>query len=507
MIGLGIAAFTFVLRIPTLAEPRWYHDESVFTTVAWTMSKGVTLYAGIYDLQPPAIYWLYWVLLVPLGGIEHHIVIQLAASAFVMATAVLTYEIARRFIALWPACLAGLLIGFAWAIPTLDGDLLNVELAALPFFLSGLLLAFSPRSILLLASGALVGIALVFRPSFAVDTLALLVPLLSTGRRELRLVLFGLGLAAVLGAVVLGLWLESSLSAFVNIVMPSDRRYLIKNNGGTFIPVFVRLVVLGVIGLVFFLRAKTTWDRMLSVWLPASLMGSSLTPIDYTHFAHEALPPIAIGIVMIATRYPFNWRSLAWSGIALILCVEAVLIVPDELTAFTLGRGAPRIYQHNFGFEALPFYYANWLAFAIGVRSQRDYEEWFPGVAERDSEIAGLQRAGVSRSDTLLVLGSTPWLYFESGLLPSTPWITTSVADWQVPAAGHQIHSNLRDGCSGVVIAIQHLDYWQGDLQDGGYVPVDGTPWPTFRSDRAQPCPAPSGYARISGIQLKEKLG
>ena len=164
-------------------------------------------------------------------------------------------------------------------------------------------------------------------------------------------------------------------------------------------------------------------------------------------------------------------------------------MLPAEQTSFMRGLGPARVYKHNFGFEALPLYYANWFSFAIGVRSQSDYEAWFPGVAVRNSEIAGLRRAGVSRGDTLLVLGATPWLYFESGLLPATPWITTSVAHWQVPEAGDQVHSSLRAGCAGVVIAVQQLGYWQGDLGEGGYVPVDGTPWPTFRSQRTQPCP------------------
>jgi len=265
--ALGIVAFTLVLRIPSLSEPRWYSDESVFTTVAWAMTKGVTLYSGIYDLQPPGIYWLYWLLVGPLGGSQHHIVIQLAICVFVVATALLTFEIARRFVARWPAALAGLLVGIVWAIPTMDGDLLNVELAGLPFFLAGLLLAFSSRLPVVFAAGVLVGIALVFRPSFVLDSLVLLVPLLSTGRRELRVLLVGLGVASALAVVAVGLWLEGSLAAYVDVVMPSDRRYLLKGNGDTPVPIFVRVIVVGVFGLAFFVRARSSLGRLLSVWL------------------------------------------------------------------------------------------------------------------------------------------------------------------------------------------------------------------------------------------------
>ena len=192
---LGVAAFTLLLRIPTLAEPRWYYDEAIFTTAAWETSKGMTLYVDVIDLQPPGIHWLCQLLLAAGSG-EHHLVNQLAVSALAMASAVLTFAIARRWMNIWPATLAGLLTGFGLSLPGLNGNVLNVEIAALPFFLASLLVAFSSRSPMVLLSGALLGVALIFRPSFLVDSVALLVPLLSSGHRGRRLVMAGLGFTA-----------------------------------------------------------------------------------------------------------------------------------------------------------------------------------------------------------------------------------------------------------------------------------------------------------------------
>lgn len=488
-IRLGIAAFTLLLRIPSLFEPRWYSDESVFTTVAWAMTKGLTLYSGVYDLQPPGIYWLYWLLIGPLGGSQQHVVVQIAICLFVVGTALLTFEIARRLVALWPAALAGLLVGFVWAIPTMDGDLLNVELAALPFFLASLLLAFSMRSPVVLASGILLGIALTFRPSFAVDGLALLVPLFSTGRREVRVLLVALGVASTLAVVVIGLWWEGSWAAYVNVVMPSDRRYLLKGNGDTLVPIFVRVLILGVFGFMFFVRAKSSLGRLLSVWLPASLVGSSVTPVGYTHFAHEAIPPMAIGIAVIASRYRVSWRSLSIAGLALVLCSEALLILPEQQTALMRGKPPPVPLKHNFGYQTLPAYYANWFALANGIQSDREYSEWFPGVTAREAELARLQAVGRSQDATLLVLGSPSWLNFESGLLPATPYLNTWVREWLVPAAGPIIASTLRGGCASAVVVVDPLATWQEDLNQGGYTQISGTPWPTFQSGRTtHPC-------------------
>src|SRR5437588_6172095 len=134
-IAIGLACGTALVRLPSLTEPRWYYDESVFTTVAWAMSNGLPMYAGAYDLQPPGIFWLFRLLLV-LGARDHHAVVQTAATVAVVSAAVLTFEVARRMTDLWPAALAGALCGLVLSIPTLDGDLLNVEVAALPFWLA-----------------------------------------------------------------------------------------------------------------------------------------------------------------------------------------------------------------------------------------------------------------------------------------------------------------------------------------------------------------------------------
>ena len=80
LILIGIAVGTILFRLPSLSEPRWYFDEGVFTTVAWATSKGLPLYARVYDLQPPGIYWLYQLILA-LGAGEHHFVTQIVGAS------------------------------------------------------------------------------------------------------------------------------------------------------------------------------------------------------------------------------------------------------------------------------------------------------------------------------------------------------------------------------------------------------------------------------------------
>jgi hypothetical protein len=483
LILIGLAAGTMLLRLPSLTEPRWYFDEGVFTSVAWAMSKGLPLYAGAYDLQPPGIYWVYRVL-IALGANEHHVVTQIAGALFVVATALLTFVISIRFMPLRAAALAGGLTAVVLSIPTLDGDLLNVELAALPFFLASLRLAFSRRWVLLFASGVLLGAAVVVRPSFVFDGLALLIPLLSKGDKLRRLLVTGAGGAAVLVAAVLLLAAEGSLPAYLNTVVPSDHVYALNANGGTFVPMFVRLAALGVIGVICFARAKTERGRLLAVWLPASLAGSSLTPLEYTHFFHEAAPALAFAIALRVSGFRWRWHIPLQAVVAMVIFAEATLIIPAQQTAVMESRTPQWPLRHNFGYWDLPAYYGNWFAYVSGFRSSSQYDQWFNGVGPQEAESALLQRVAGSSSDRLLILGGQPWLYVESGLLPATGYITVCNVACIVPSEVDDVRQTLRGGCTELVVAVSQLPYWQDDLDAGGYVAVDGGPWPTFQLSR-----------------------
>ncbi len=487
-LAIGIAAFVALIRIPTLPEPRWYYDETVFTAVAWVASKGIPLYAGAYDLHPPGIYWLFQGLLAP-GARDHHIVVQLAATAFVIATAVLTFEIARRSLPLWAAALAGITTGFVLSLPTMDGDLMNVELAGLPFFLAAVLLSFSGRYAALFVAGALAGIALVMRPSFLVDGIALLVPLLAAKPRVLRVMLVGLGTAASLGLAILVLSLGGALDAHFSIVVPSDHEYLLQANRGTLDPMFVRLVVLGVVAAISLRIAKSEFGRLLAIWVPASIAGSSLTPLAYTHLVHEAIPPMAITIALVAARFGQGHRVWATAGaaVALLVASELVLILPAWQAAAMTGTDAPRFVRHNYAFYEMPAYYANWALYVTGMEGWSEYQAFFVDVKRQDEEMALLRTLAGSKDLRLQVLGGRPGLYVDSGLLPASRYVVTRSA--YMPRAAVDVHRDISTGCADLVVDVSSQDTYRSDLDSGGYVEVPNAPWPTFRATRPHgPC-------------------
>jgi hypothetical protein len=472
---LAMAAAIVVVRLPSLSEPAWASDDGFFTAGGLLLSRGVTLYAGVLDINPPGIYWLYR-LMVALGTVQHHLLTQLVAMVATVAVSLLTYGVAARVAPRSAALLAGSLTGIVLSLPTLDGDLLNVELAALPIFVGALLLAFSRRAAVLVVAGLLLAFAYATRPSFALDTLALAVPLLSGEDRLRRVLAVAVGGVAGLAMVVSALWLQGSLGAYVTVVMPADHSYIAWANEGTLWPLVVRLSFLAVVGSAVFWRTRTPAARLATVWLFTSVAGSSITPREITHYAHEAVPAIAFAVALLVTRLPLRrWRIPAYA-LALVVVVfgaEMVLYLP------------PKDHYPNFSWTALPAYYANWFEYAAGARTWTQYADQFPGSAPTDSAEARMFKtlAG-STPIRLTVIGDRPWLFVDSGALPASRFIATNSAFWQVKGEPAELAGKIRSGCAGVVVYEPGSGDWRADLEAGGYQRVSGTPWPTYLTTR-----------------------
>jgi hypothetical protein len=274
--------------------------------------------------------------------------------------------------------------------------------------------------------------------------------------------------------------LGGSLDAFLNVVGPIDRRYLLSANYGTLLPVYVRLAVFGVIAAVAFVRAKSTGGRLIALWLPASLAGSTLTPKGYVHFVHEAIPALALGIAMVAGGYRIRWLIVPAAAIALVVCGLAQMTVPEWQTAL-MTRQPPLLLRDSVGFDL--GYYTNWYGYATGSKSYNQYSTWFWDVPPRERELARIQSLSRSPGDTLQVIGPQPWLYFDTNLLPGSPYLT-SANNWAVAVAEERVLTALRDGCADVVVVVNELPKWQDALNAAGYVQVDGGQWPTFQSSR-----------------------
>ena len=126
---MALAAATlllcFLLRYPSLFEPRWYGDEGIFAAVAQNIRHGQTLYSDAWDNKPPLIFYTYAGVQSSFGTgvMPLHLVttfVVLATQAVVMAIALLLFDARRSLV-------AGVAFAFLLGTPVIEGNLAMTE--------------------------------------------------------------------------------------------------------------------------------------------------------------------------------------------------------------------------------------------------------------------------------------------------------------------------------------------------------------------------------------------
>src|SRR5213595_3223586 len=59
ILAVATLVLAFLLRYPSLYEPRWYGDEGIFAGVAENVRHGETLYSQAWDNKPPLVFFTY----------------------------------------------------------------------------------------------------------------------------------------------------------------------------------------------------------------------------------------------------------------------------------------------------------------------------------------------------------------------------------------------------------------------------------------------------------------
>jgi hypothetical protein len=493
--ALALTAAVVLIRLPTLWEPRWYSDEGTFTTVAWVHSLGVPLYSGVFDINPPGIYWLYGALL-GAGADQHHLVVQAALLIGVLVSVLCIFAIASTWFGMNVGLGAGLLAAAGLSLPTLDGDLLNIEIAALPFFLAALLLALQKNNRFAFIAGALAACALLIRSSYLLDSVAILIVLWPALARWRRLALALLGGAAVIGLAAVALAVTNSLQPYVNLVLPVQRAYVVFANGGSLFPLLLRLLIAALIAIAWFWPIRHASWRALAAWLPASAAAASITPRELSHYSIEVIPPLAIAITLLIAvalrRLPFDSLTLRFASalaaipLALALLVggaEATLIFPAREVALMRGTAPPPAFLHNFSYAGLAAYYARWAGWAARHPLETQDLDGFPGpFPQEDAEAQLLDRLAGGSNPKIQLLGDRSWVYFLARLRPATPFIAMNSAYRLVPEGDSRVRASLSAREADLVaVADVPTSQWLPIVQSSGYEQVASSPWPTYR--------------------------
>jgi len=211
-----LIGFTLLTRLPLLTYPKACDDEQVYVVVAVEMLHGGRPYADGVERKPPALFYLYQLIL-GLFGERNYLALHIAALAWTLATMALLYRIMRRIGGVGTGWVAAALYAVfsAWANFTdlaFNGELL-MNLPVVAAFAIALRPSSSRFRVDLFVAGGLVSVAFLLKQPSVIAGLPLAIYLLHPdyrGRRGLtwahalaQAALLFLGFAATLGGAAL----------------------------------------------------------------------------------------------------------------------------------------------------------------------------------------------------------------------------------------------------------------------------------------------------------------
>jgi hypothetical protein len=450
-VGL-LAAVLLLLRLPSLLEPTWYADEGTYSDIGRAIDHGAVLYRDVWDNKPPAIYWL--TALLELRGPSVP-VLHGVLALFVAASTAGVWFLGRRLAGMRGATLAALVFAVLASLPNFDGDLYNAEVLGATFsvFAMLVLLRVHPRHLL---AGALIGVAILFKEVFVADlAVAVVVPSILSGRRELRagaLVAAGAGL--VLAAAAIPILATGALGGALYVLTFQDLKYVGWSNGIGGGTATLALVVLAVLRLAFPVLAGggAAWALVrqgrpaaaaVSLWLGFDLAATMLSARGLTHYVQQAEPALALVAAMLAVA---TLRRVRRFGVPLALgsllltwpLAQLVLWVPRAEVALAQGQAAPAWEHNNFPTTGVPRYYANAWGRLDGSLSVQAYNAGFPGGLQTQGAVVDLFQDCSAPGQRVFVWGTVHWAYALSDRLPAGRYVALNPA-FSLDPASHEL--------------------------------------------------------------------
>jgi Dolichyl-phosphate-mannose-protein mannosyltransferase len=478
---LGAAFLAF--RLPSLLEPAWYSDEGTYADIGRALLHGAVLYRDVWDNKPPAIYWLAAAVISMFG--PGALAFAVVLTLIVAGSAVAAWRLGRHSGGVATATVATLLVIVLMSLPNLQGDVLNAELvgAAAVLWAMVLITARGMRRWHAVLAGGLLALAFLAKGVFIVDiAAALAIPLwlARSSRKPWRTALpiardIAAGLLAVLSVTTIVLASTGSIGGLIDVLLRQDVDYVQLANGPngavlTSITVgsralFTLLLLLRVavpligLGLTAWWASRNGffWAAVLAWWLGCDLAGAMVSDRGFSHYAQQAVGPLAIGAALIATAL---WRRRGAARPAAVLLVlltwpvlELTLILPRAEVALAQDRPFPQLEVDNFRTPQVGEYYRLSWEELTGTVSQRTYEAFFPTDLERLRAVVDLFRHYSRPGDRVFVWGIVHWAYAVSDRLPAGRYVSLNPAYAVDPGAQPRLIAELTEHPPAVLIA------------------------------------------------------
>ena len=461
------------MRVPSLVEPPTFNDEGTYSDIGWALDHGAVLYRDVWGHYTPGVYWLGAAInLVNTSVLAFHLVL----AAAVALTAFGIWLLCRRFATTpvaWAAALGFVILA---SLPTLEGDVLYVEVIGAMIVMGAVLLVARPSppsARAAVGAGVLVAGAMLFKPTFAADAVVVAtipgVIALASGHTA--------GAARGDRAPARGRRCDRAprgrrrsrsgsaarCPGLVDVLVHQDETYLQSASGGGGQGVapaggtglVLLLMTATRIGFVLVAGSIVTWwlarhrqvgASVAAWWLTWTLAAVVVSALGLAHYAQQMEPALCVCAAFLAARLVrgLPWRqfalAVATTVIAWAVCVigliaptaEASLVVPQHLSTFVTSIVSPHVITHYLG--------GGWER-VLGLTTDAKYEAGFGPQPALVRATVAIIDAQSKPGDRVFVWGRVPWAYSLSRRLPGRTLHVTQLvvhARSQSAAAPHQ---------------------------------------------------------------------
>lgn len=404
--------FFFVLRLPSLFEPYWYGDEGIYQALGLRINSGGLLYRDAFDNKPPLLYVFYSFFN------SDQFMVRLGSLAFGVLAIIAFYFLAKKLLKKKIAVFFSTsFFAFMFAIPLLEGNIANAEnLMLFPLILAGYLIFSSAEKIknkLLFFAGLLTGIAFLFKIvavfDFAAFFLFLLFSDISFNFSKLKSKKYLLEILDKTGIFALSFIIPITITAFYFYLaggFPLFLKATFLNNVGYvgygnkfIIPqglLILKLIILFLFSLFVFIKRRSLGVSgvFIFLWIGFSLFNAFFSQRPYTHYVLVFLPSFSLLL-------GFFFANKNWQKFSLIFIVILTYLILKNFHLYD---------------KVIP-YYKNFLSFANGEKSLKNYQAYFDRRTPIDYQVSQylLPRVG---KENIFVWGNNAQLYKMLNKLP-----------------------------------------------------------------------------------------
>jgi 4-amino-4-deoxy-L-arabinose transferase-like glycosyltransferase len=484
LVGLLIA-ISIIAALPVLTYPMG-RDQGMYANIARTILNGGLPYIDMWDIKPPAIYYIYAAGISIFG--PSAAAIRAIDLVFLPFSLLAIYLLGKRIGGtVGTGFLSGVLFTVFYFTETFASLTQNDSLVTLPMAVAALCVIYAgdapraSRSSLLwsLAAGALCALTIWFKHYYALFVLAMVIEHLLRRMRDTRgtepllrrfpvseALAFALG-GLPIGALPLLYFLSNGVFAEILVVAQGTARY--NAQSAVSLPVFIDqmanyvrfrwwhwgvLVILAALWVVAPGLKRKDW-RMVWLWLLAALGFMLIQAKGFDTHWIPMLPPVALlaggatdGILRWLNGRLFANRqavtTLVYGGVTAALLL--ILLKDTWIRAYPLLTGA----------QDLETYYADPAHNFQG----NDFKPW-----ESLRLVRYLERR-TQPGDSLFVFGFRPEIYYLSDLRPATRFQAQFplVADWWPPEWRQEAVDDLWAALPPYVLILQadYMDWVTG---------------------------------------------